>query len=254
MTAQDFTLELFCRVDDAMKGARKHSLAALHPSEVVTIGLLLALRGQGQRAFYSWLKKELHSLFRALPDRTTLFEQLRRQAHWTQQFLAEPTFFGVCDSYGVELLHPKREGRTAGQIGRKGKSNHRWIIGAKLCVVSNSLGQITAWEVDTANVYDATFHPLIEQFKEQMIILSDGGFHAKTGDPENLKVCRKGQWNERMLIETIFSLFTTVLRLKKLSQRVWQALRARVAYTIAAYNLCIAWSGEIKLELAPFAL
>jgi hypothetical protein len=87
-----------------------------------------------------------------------------------------------------------------------------------------------------------------------MIILSDTGFHAKEGDPENLKLCRKGRWNERMLIETVFSLFTTVLRLKKLSQRVWAALRARLAYAIAAYNLCTAWSGEVKLELAPFAL
>jgi hypothetical protein len=30
-------------------------LAALHPSEVVIIGLLHALRGEGNGAFYRWL-------------------------------------------------------------------------------------------------------------------------------------------------------------------------------------------------------
>jgi hypothetical protein len=196
MTAQDFTVELFCRVDDAMKEAHKHPLAALHPSEVVTLGLLQALRGQGQRAFYRWLKKELAPLFPHLPDRTKLSHHMQQHACWTQQFLAQPTFFGVCDSYGIELLHPKRQGRSSGQIGRKGKSNHRWIIGAKLCVICNSDGQIVAWEVNTANVHDTTFHPLIEQFNEKMIVLGDSGFHAnpqRQSDPANLKLCRKGE-------------------------------------------------------------
>jgi len=31
----DIIIELFCRVDDQMPDARKHSQAALHPSEVV---------------------------------------------------------------------------------------------------------------------------------------------------------------------------------------------------------------------------
>jgi hypothetical protein len=57
-----------------------------------------------------------------------------------------------------------------------------------------------------------------------------------------------------MLVETVFSLFTTVLKAKKLSQRVWPALQARIAYLIAAFNLCTAWTGEIKLALADFAL
>lgn len=66
--------------------------------------------------------------------------------------------------------------------------------------------------------------------------------------------CDKGAWNERMLVETLFSMFTNVLKLKKLSNRMWPALRARLAYTMAAFNLCTAWSGQVKLELAPFAL
>ena len=36
MTAMDFTVELFCRVDDALLNEKKHCLAELYPSEVVT--------------------------------------------------------------------------------------------------------------------------------------------------------------------------------------------------------------------------
>ena len=35
MTACDFTVALFCRVDDAMPEVLKHPLSKLHPSEVV---------------------------------------------------------------------------------------------------------------------------------------------------------------------------------------------------------------------------
>ena len=232
----------------------KHPLAALHPSEVVTLGLLQALRGQGNRAFCRWAQRDLKPLFPRLPERTRLFRLLAQQAPLTLRFLAAPSLFGVCDSYGIELVHPKREGRSPQQIGRKGVSNQRWIVGAKLGLLLNAQGQVVGWQCHTANVYDAAFHPLIAHFQEQMIVLADTGFHAHHGDPSNLKVCPKGKWNERMLVETVFSLLTTVLRLKKLAHRVWKALQARLAYTVAAYNLCIAWSGQVKLELAPFAL
>jgi hypothetical protein len=57
---------------------------------------------------------------------------LRDYADYTFDFLAEPTFLTVVDTYGIELIHPRREGRSAQQIGKKGKSNGRWIVGVKL--------------------------------------------------------------------------------------------------------------------------
>jgi hypothetical protein len=42
----------------------------------------------------------------------------------------------------MELLHPMREGRSAQQIGRKGKSNPRWIVGGKLGLLLNHLGLV----------------------------------------------------------------------------------------------------------------
>ncbi len=44
MSTQDFITELFCRVDDEMREVPKHSQANLYPSEIVTLGLLFAIR------------------------------------------------------------------------------------------------------------------------------------------------------------------------------------------------------------------
>ena len=87
-----------------------------------------------------------------------------------------------------------------------------------------------------------------------MIVLADKGFKAKADNPANLKICDKGTWNERMIVETVFSLFTVLLKTKKLTHRLLAPLKARLAYTCAVFNLCTAWNGEVKLELAPFAL
>jgi hypothetical protein len=37
--------------------------------------------------------------------------------------MAEPTILGIADTYGIELLHPIREGRSKRQVGKKGKSS-----------------------------------------------------------------------------------------------------------------------------------
>jgi hypothetical protein len=137
MTTADFIIALFCRVDTHLQDTPKHPHATLWPSEVVTLGLLHALKGVGNRAFYRWLTKDYRALFPRLPERTRLFRLFRTHQAWTQVFLAAPTVLGVIDTYGVELIHPIREGRSPWQIGRKGLSNHRWIVGGKLCLLVN---------------------------------------------------------------------------------------------------------------------
>lgn len=57
MTTEGFIIELFCWVDDPMGPVEKHPQAKLDPSEVVTIGLLFALKGGYFRAFYRWLSR-----------------------------------------------------------------------------------------------------------------------------------------------------------------------------------------------------
>jgi hypothetical protein len=137
MTTEDFIIGLFCRIDDKMKDLTKHPQANLYPSEIVTLAVLFAIKGVGDRAFYRWLVRDWRPLFPKLPERTRLFRLFKTHQDWTDRFLAEPTVLGVADTYGIELLHPYREGRSEKQIGKKGYSNHRWIVGGKLCYVLN---------------------------------------------------------------------------------------------------------------------
>ena len=87
----DFITELFCRVNDAMQDVPHHTRQVLAPSELVTIGLLYALKVVGNRAFYRWLHSNYRNLFPRLPERTRLFRRLRTQQEWMARFLAAPT-------------------------------------------------------------------------------------------------------------------------------------------------------------------
>src|SRR3989454_7574828 len=106
---------LFCQVDDHLVGLPKHPEAHLWPSAVVTLGLLHALKGVGNRAFSRGLTRDYRTLFPRLPERTRLFRLFRTHQDWTQVFLAAPTVLGVIDTYGIELIHPMREGRSSQQ-------------------------------------------------------------------------------------------------------------------------------------------
>jgi hypothetical protein len=261
MATNDFIIALFYRVDQVMGAMPKHAQANLHPSEIVTLAVLFALKGVGQRAFYRWLHRNYRSWFPGLPERTRLFRLLATHQDWAEYFLAEPTVLGVADSYGIELRHPWREDRADQQIGAKGRSNHRWIVGAKLVYVVNQHGLIVAWDYAAANVADTAFHPLLAEFRDEMVILTDSGFHAKSGDPSNVKVCQRGTWHGRMVVETVLSLLTTVCKLKKLSQRTWAGLHARLAFTMALFNVLVQGDGfpidtdrNIRLSIANFSL
>ena len=261
MSTEDFIIGLFIRVDQMMLTVPKHPDAALYPSEIVTVGLLFALKGVGPRPFYRWLRNNYRHWFPALPERTRLFRLLATHAAWTDYFLAQPTTLGVADTYGIELLHPWREDRADLQIGAKGLSNHRWIVGAKLAYLVNQYGLIVAWDYAAANAPDNAFRELIADFADDMVVLTDSTVHRAEGDPPNQKACKRGTWNVRMVVETILSLLTTVCHLKKASQRTWAGLRARLAYTMALFNILVLWDGipvdeqgMIHLSIAEFSL
>src|ERR671925_512045 len=163
--------------------------------------------------------------------------------------------------YEIELIHPIREGRSPQQIGRKGVSNHRWIVGGKLCLLLNQWGLIVGWDCDTANVADNTFQWLIQQVDGRMIVLSDTGFHAAEGDPSNLKLCQRGEWEDRILVETVLSMLTLVCHVKKVMHRGWAYFHARLTFTMAAFNVLVQWhglqptaSGFVPLSIAEFSL
>ena len=261
MSTDDIIIGLYVRVDTVMADVPKHPQAELYPSELVTLGLLFALKGVGPRRFYRWLTANYRAWFPRLPERTRLFRLRATHADWTEHFLAQPTLLGVADTYGIELRHPWREDRADQQIGGKGLSNHRWIVGAKLAYVVNHYGLIVAWDYAAANVADNTFHDLIADFQDQMVILTDMAFHRAEGDPPNQKACKRGTWNVRMVVETVLSLLTRFCDLKHASQRTWDGLRARLAYTMALFNILVLWDGIpvdddgiIHLSIAEFTL
>ena len=261
MSTLDFITELFCRVDDVMHDVPKHNQASLHPSEVVTLALLFAIKGVGNRAFYRWVRRDYLPLFPNLPERTRLFRLFATHQEWSAHFMAEPTLLGVADTYGIELLHPWRYERTPNQVGRKGFSNHKWIVGGKLCLLLNKWGLVVDWDCATANVHDSAFAPMIAHYEEQMIVLTDQLFSLKQGNPTNLLVCERGKWNTRMMIETVLSMLHTICHIKHMAHRVWTYFQARLAFTMAAFNLLAQWDalqpdehGRVHLSIARFSL
>ena len=101
MTTIDLITELFCKVDDQIGHHAKHRQANLHPSEVVTLALLYALTGKGNRSFWRWLTRDYGPLFPKLPSRTRLFRFFNSHDHWIGEFMASPSLLGVIDSYGI---------------------------------------------------------------------------------------------------------------------------------------------------------
>lgn len=265
MTTTDLITALFYRVDEQLNAQdqnQRHSLAQLYPSEVVTLALLFPLKGVGSRAFDRWLRRDYQPLFPHLPERTRLFRLFNRYQPWTTAFLAQPSLLGVIDTYGIELIHPRREGRSAQQVGRKGLSNRRWIVGGKLCCLLNHLGLVVDWDCATANVHDgSTFQALVEEVAEEMVVFADDGFRKQDWLPANLRLCQPGEWNERMLIESVLAMLTTVCHFKKVMHRVWAYFQTRLAFTMALFNILVQWhglapdeDGFVALSIADFSL
>lgn len=229
MTTEEFITELFCRVDEAVP-AEKHSQGNLYPSEVITLGLLYALKGTGSRAFWRWLVRDYRPLFPNLGDRTRLFRLFVSHEHYLSCFMVQPTLIGVIDSYGIEFIHPIRQGRSDQQIGKKGKSNKRWIVGGKLCYVLNRLGLVVSWRCDTANVYDGSaFQDLVDEQADEMVVFSDMGFAKKDWHPTNLRLCKAGEWNSRMLVETVLSMLTYICDFKRSRHKVWDHFHTKLS-------------------------
>jgi hypothetical protein len=94
-----------------------------------------------------------------------------------------------------------------------------------------------------------------------MIVLSDTGFHAAEGDPANLTLCQRGEWYDRLLVETVLSMLTEVCHFKRVMHRGWAYFQARLAFTLAVFNVLVQWhgfqpytSGFVPLSIAEFSL
>ena len=88
MSTDDFIIALFYRVDELVGHLPKHVQAGLYPSELVTLALLFAFKGVGQRPFYRWLQANYAAWFPGLPERTRLFRAFVTHQDWADYFLA----------------------------------------------------------------------------------------------------------------------------------------------------------------------
>lgn len=236
MSTEEIIIHLFCMVDDRLGPVKKRSDAKLSDSEIVTIALVFSLRGGQYRRFYRWMQANYGYLFPNLPEVSRLLRLFKRCAHYTDEFLAEPSFFTIADTYGIELCHPRREGRSAQQVGKKGKSNGRWIVGVKLGWLINNAGKIVTWQWDTANVSDREFRDMPLAYNGETITLCDLGFREKDAPHENMLFCEKGTWNERFAVETDFSWACLSFNSKKLYHRKAKYIDARLGYMTALLN------------------
>jgi hypothetical protein len=90
---------------------------------------------------------------------------------------------------------------------------------------------------------------------------SDTAFHAAEGDPANLTLCPRGAWEARLLVETVLSMLTVVCHCKRVMHRGWTYFYARLAFTMAAFNVLVQWhglqpngAGFVPLSIAEFSL
>jgi len=254
VTTEDIIIHIFCKVDDGMPDIPKHKQAKLYPSELVTIGLLFALKGGYFRAFYRWLKRGYDALFAGLPDRTRLQRALKAHQSWINTLLVAPTLFTVIDTYPIELLFPIREGRSKQQIGKKGLDKGRWSVGIKLCWLLNKYGQVVSWDWSGMNAHDQHFHSVVETVQEESIVFADYGFRCAEGIPDNLNLCAKGTWNERMFVETAFSMVTVVCDLKRIRHRLTEYVATRLACVTAMFNILLAIFHDLHPDAHPMQM
>lgn len=252
----DIILMLWYAIEECLgKRNRKHYQAKLSLSEIVLCGVLFVLLGRSFRRFHRWLKKR--EIFLSIPERSRLQRLVNHYSFLCEAFLGSKTFYGILDSFGIEIIHPIREGRSkqSQQVSGKGKSNHRWIVGRKTAVTINQNYEIVTISDDKVNVSDNSFDE--EHTEAADINLTDFGFKRKVGTPENFKICKKGQWNERMGVETLFSLWTRVLNMKKSFHRTTEGFRAKLSYLAALTNIIVRKNEELgfaKLSMVQWSL
>jgi hypothetical protein len=117
------------------------------------------------------------------------------------------------------------------------------LVAPTVLGVIDTYGLVVAWAWATATGADHTFQRLIRQCEERMIVLRDMAFHAPEGEPSSLKVCPRGEGQDRLLVETVPAMLTRVMHFKKVVHRGWASFHARLACTIAAFNVLVQWHG-----------
>ena len=104
------------------------------------------------------------------------------------------------------------------------------------------------------NVNDKRFHLLVKPFIGTTIVLADYGFQDRDGVPENMKICKKGTWNERISIETALFLVTVICDLKRMRHRLAAYIQARLAFVSAMFIVLMDLFHFIHPDTDPYPM
>ena len=136
MITVEFITALFYEVDEQLRAIPKHPEAHLWPSEVVTLGLPCPQR-RGQPALLSLADARLSAVVPPPPRADAALSSLQDPSGLDAGLLG-------CSDGARRHRHlwdradpPHARRPQPQQIGRKGLSNHRWIVGGKLCLLLN---------------------------------------------------------------------------------------------------------------------
>ena len=253
MPQDEFIIRLFCSIDQEMGPVKKYGDERLYASEVVTLMVLFAIKGGKYRAFYRWISYNHRALFPKLPEQSRLWRLFQSHQDWCKIFLADPSMLSIIDTYGIELIHPRREDASDSQVGRKGTSNGRWIVGVKAAFLVNHRSEIIEWAWATANVPDNAFREMATDYRDETVVFSDNGFRKKDCASENMCYCGHGEWNDRYMSEPMLSWMIDVFRAKHISHRTVHGVHMRIGAIAAAFNILLKMN-DYKPSMTWFAL
>ena len=77
----------------------------------------------------------------------------------------------------------------------------------------------------------------------RMLILSNTTFYTTKGNPTNLQLCPRGEWQDCILVETVLSRLMVAIYCKLVQHRVWMYFHARLAFIMAALHMRVLWHG-----------
>ena len=72
--------------------------------------------------------------------------------------------------------------------------------------------------------------------------------------PDNLKLCKKGTWNERMFVETALSMVTIICDLKRIHHRLADYIATRLACVSAMFNVLLDVFHDLYPDADPMTM
>ena len=175
---------------------------------------------------------------------------------------------GVCaaaiDTYGIELIHPMREGRSPpADWPQRPLEPPLDCRGQTVSPLDRVGGLMWGGRVPPRTSPITPSRGWIRQVDGRMIVLSDTAFHAAEGVPANLKLCQRGEWQDRLPHRDGALHADTRLPCQAgHASRVGGPFQARLAFTMAAFNVLVLMdgfqprhgSGFVPLSIAEFSL